>query len=265
VFEFQVYATMALVAGVFLFIAGFRDLRRLRLIENTPTAKIRSMAMGLVEVVGTIEGRSTQHAPFSGRPCAYWQVEIAVRNGRRRSWTTIHRRASGRPFFLRDETGVALVYPHGSECHVGHAVEEVAHGLMLPPCYADYMRENGLWMRHVAGLSVMRFRERTLEGGERVYLLGTATPRPQALTVSEIQLAATGTDDVRAEPLRTRDAEVAAVIRRGEHEKTFLISQQSEKHLTTWLRWKAPLQLAGGPILAVIGLGMWLGHVAAGR
>jgi hypothetical protein len=264
-FEMPLYATLALLGGVYLFFKGFRDLTRLRLIENTPTARIRSMAMGLVEVNGVVEGRSTVRAPFSGRPCAYWQVEVAVRNGRRHSWSTIHRRSSGQPFFLRDDTGVALVYPQGAECHIPHAVEETAHGLMLPPCYADYMKENGLWMRPVAGLSTMRFRERMLEGGERVYVLGTAVPRAQVLTVSELQLEATGTEDVRAERIRSRDAEVVGTIRRGQHEKTFLISHQSERSLTTQLRWKAPLGLVGGPILAVFGLGWWLVRLAGGQ
>ncbi len=264
-YEMPLYATLALLGGLYLFFVGFRDLRRLRLIENTPTARIRSMAMGLVEVNGAIESRSNVFAPFSNRPCAYWQVEIAVRNGRRNSWSTIHRNASGQPFYLRDDTGVALVYPHGAECSVPHAVEETANGLMMPDCYSDYMKEHGLWMRYVAGLSSFRFRERTLEGGERVYVLGTAMPRAQVLTVSEIQLAATGTEDLRAERIRDRDHEVQATIRRGENEKTFLISRQSERSLTIQLRWKAPLHLVGGPILTVFGLGWWLVHLAAGH
>jgi len=264
-FDMGMYATLGLFAGIWLFFNGFRDLRRLRLIENTPTARIRSMAMGLVEVNGYVEGRSTVIAPFSGRPCAYWQVEIAVRNGRRQSWSTIHRNASGQPFFLRDDTGLALVYPKGAECQVPHVVEETAHGLMMPACYSDYMKAQGMWMRHVARLSSMRFRERTLEGGERIYVLGTAVPRAQVLTVSEMQLAATGTEDLRAERIRDRDHEVVATIRRGENEKTFLISQQSERSLTIELRWKVPLKLAGGPILTVFGLGWWLVRLAAGH
>jgi hypothetical protein len=262
VLDAGLYATLALFGGPVAFFKGFAWLRRLRLIENTPTARVRSMAMGLVEVNGTVEARSTVHAPFSGQPCAYWQVDIAVRSGRRGGWSTIHRRASGQPFFLRDATGVALVYPGGSECHIGHAVEETAHGLMMPACYADYMKANGLWMRHVAGLSTMRFRERRLEGGERIYVLGSAVPRAHVHTVSEMQLAATGTDDLRAERIRSRDSEVVATIRRGEHEKTFLISHQSELGLTVDLRIRSWLGLVGGPILTVFGLGWWLVRLA---
>jgi E3 Ubiquitin ligase len=264
VLEMPFYATVGLISGLHFFFQGFRDLRRLRLIENTPTARIRSMAMGLVEINGHVEGRSTAFAPFSGKPCAYWQVEIAVRSGRRNSWSTIHRNSSGQPFFLSDDTGVALVYPKGADCQVGQMVEETANGLTLPSCYSDYMKENGLWMRYVAGLSSLRFRERTIESGDRVYVLGTAVPRPQVLTVSEIQLAATGTDDARATPIRQRDTEVVAIVRRGEAEKTFIISQRSERSLTTQLQWVTPLKLVGGPILTLFGLGWWLVRLSKG-
>jgi E3 Ubiquitin ligase len=262
--EMSVYMTLALFGGVVFFFGGFRDLKRRRLIQNTPTARIRSMAMGVVEVNGLIEARSTVFAPFSGRPCAYWQVEIAVRNGRRHSWSTVHRNSSGHPFFLHDETGTALVYPKGAECKMNFGVEETAHGLSIPDCYSSYMKENGLWMRHVARLSSMRFRERVLEAGERIYVLGTAVPRAQVLTVSEIQLEATGTEDFRAKPIRDRDREVVATIRQGSNEKTFLISQQSERSLTLQLGWTATAKLIGGPLLTLIGLGWWLTRLSSG-
>src|SRR4030095_12586302 len=70
-FEFPFYATAALVSGPVLFARGFRTLRTQQLVRDTPTAKIRSMAMGLVEVNGTVVPRSTVIAPFSGKPCAY--------------------------------------------------------------------------------------------------------------------------------------------------------------------------------------------------
>ena len=56
----------AAVAGPVLLFCGFRALRLHRLIDNTPTVKVRSMAMGLVEVKGRIEERSRLTAPFSG-------------------------------------------------------------------------------------------------------------------------------------------------------------------------------------------------------
>src|SRR6185503_21272993 len=109
---YPILAGISLGVGPYLFARSFRDFRVQRLIQNTPTARIRSMAMGLVEVTGTVVGRSTVRAPFSGVACAYWQVDIAT-GGRGKQWRIVHRNASGSPFYLEDETGMALLYPSG--------------------------------------------------------------------------------------------------------------------------------------------------------
>ena len=265
--ESALWATAGLTVGPVMFWRGFRALRTRRLIADTPTARIRSMAMGLVEIAGAVEPRSTLTAPFSGKPCAYWQVDIAAQN--RRGWRTIHRNQSGNPFFLSDETGVALVYPHGSECRIRYGTEEHCPGLMLPPCYADYMNQHASLVGRLARLGTLRFRERILEAGQRVYVLGTATPRAQSRVIAqdaeEESLAATGTDGPTATRRSTLDHRVMGVVRQGENERTFIISQDSEKGLMFSLGARAMFQLAGGPILTVVGLGYWLMTLSAGR
>jgi hypothetical protein len=291
--ELPVYATLALCAGPVLFLRGFRDLRVRRMVQNTPTSKIRSMAMGLVEVHGTVLQRSAVHAPFSGKPCAYWEVEIAVRTNRKHGWTTVHRNTSGQPFYVDDGTGVAMVYPKGSTCRMPPGADEACLGWTLPEVYADYMKQQGLWMRWLWRIGMMRFRERVIEEGQRVFLLGTAEPRAQSRDLSvpdEAQLdraavaalAATGTDGpafaARASaptaaaiptqpgPARTRalHARTNGVIRRGGNEPTFLISLESEFALTTMLGVSVFLKLFGGPLLTIFGLGYWLMALGSG-
>jgi hypothetical protein len=46
------FGAIALAVGLFLFFRGFRDLRRKRLLEDTPTSTLRAIAPGLVEVSG---------------------------------------------------------------------------------------------------------------------------------------------------------------------------------------------------------------------
>jgi hypothetical protein len=179
-------------------------------------------------------------------------------HGRRSLDNVVHKNASGNPFFVRDETGVALVYPHDAKCTVKWGVEEECSGAALPECYDEYMKTLGpsqvLWR-----MDTLRFRERTLEDGIRVFVLGTATPRAQSLSISDgEELAATGTDGPDAQRLRTLDHEVRGVIRRGEADETFIISQESERDLTTGLGFMAFAKLVGGPILAALGLWYWL-------
>ena len=269
--QVSVLAGFAAVAGPVLFAGGFRDLRLKRLIQNTPTSRIRSAAMGFVEVNGVISCRSMVAAPFSGRTCACWNLDIAIR-GRRNSWSIVHRATSGHPFFLSDETGVALVFPYGADCRVHFGVEEVCAGVALPECYSSYLATLGP-QQYLWRLGMLRFRERVLEEGARVYVMGTATAPATSMTVSvddvmegaeEAELAATGTDEWRARRVRRVDRQVSAVIRRGDSEKTYIISQDSERDLTTGLGLEAFARLVGGPAIALLGLAYWLHAFASG-
>lgn len=253
-------AAAAAITGPILFARGFRNLRKRQLIANTPTARIRSMAMGLVELNGTVEPRSLVTAPFSGRTCVFWQVEVAVK-GKYNSWHRVHQASSGQPFFLRDDTGLALVYPQGAECRLSHGVEEECVGLAMPELYASWLADNGVHARHLWRLAVLRFRERMLEEGQFVYVLGTATPKPMVHVVSDgEEAAATGTDgDPWSARVRQRSREAVAVVRRGDHEKVFIISQTHESALAAMLGLETWAQIVGGPVLAIGGLAYLLG------
>lgn len=246
--------------GPWLFAHGFRAMRVRSLIDNTPTARVRSMAIGLVEVTGTLLPRSRVAAPFSGRPCVWWGVEIQTlssqsKNGTR-SWHTVHKSDSGHPFYLRDETGVALVYPQGADCKVGFDIVEETNGFGVPQMYTDFMESRNLAMRHLWSLGPMRFRERRLEEGGAVYVLGRANPRSVARTVSfdEEALEATGTDSYGATHVRTLDEEACAVIRRGPHDPVFILSTRSEKSESFVYGLRAFGGLVGGPLLCVFGV-----------
>jgi hypothetical protein len=262
--DLPLFATLALVAGPVLFMRSFRDFRTQRLIRNTPTARIRSMPMGLVEIEGEVIPRSTLGAPFSGRPCAYWEVDISTET-RRGQWNVVHKNHSCHPFFLQDQTGVTMVLPQGAETQLNAGVEEECAGLSLPECYARYMRGENLAMRDFWQLSAMRFRERLLEEGLHLFVLGTAMPRGRAMTIGEgEEMAATGTEDARVHRMRTLGEQAVAVVRKGETQPTFIISQHSERSLTTHLSLRAYAELAGGPALTLFGLGYWLYTISAG-
>jgi hypothetical protein len=255
-------AAVAAVYGPVMFVQGFLAWRRRRLLADTPTSKIRSMAMGLVEVNGTAVPRSHVEAPFSGKACAYWHVDISTRT--KNSWNVIHRNTSSQPFYLHDDTGLALVFPEGAECKLMDPAEEVCDAIALPDCYAEYLRENRTILSPFGGLGQLRFREYTVEEGRALFVLGSAAPKARAMEVSDIEtFAATGTDDpaavaVRASRLKSLDGEVHATIRRGENNRTFVISEESQMAMMTELELKSVAFIVLGPILALLGLGYWL-------
>lgn len=255
-----VASAAGVLAGAASFMGGFRALRLQRLIENTPTARARSVAMGLVELQGRVRARSRVAAPFSTRPCAWWEVELqTLRRSHRgsRGWSTVHREQSGNPFYLEDETGNVLVYPQGARVSAGNLIQEETGGLGVPEPYWGWMGSRELPMRHLWAVGPMRFRERILDEGMGVFVLGRAHPRPRAVNVSvddENVLQATGTDAIGAAHVRQYDTRCSAVIRRGPRDPAFLISDRSERSMTFEYGFKAFAGLVGGPLLTLFSL-----------
>ena len=249
----------AMCTGALAFVHGFRSLRLQRLIRDTPTAKVRSLAMGLVELQGALRGRSRVSAPFTNKDCVWWEVELQTlreSNKGLKSWQTVHSERSGHPFYIDDGTGTALIYPQGADVRAGSVVTEETHGFGVPEPYSGYMESRGLGMRHLWAMGPMRFRERVLDEGFAVFVLGRAEPKPHAVEISmdEEVLAATGTDAIGANHVREHDGRCTAVIRKGPSDPALLISDKSEKSMTTEYGFKAFGGLVGGPLLAMFGL-----------
>ncbi len=96
-----IYDLIAFLAGGGLIVFGFIVLRRKRLLENVPTSRIRSVAMGFAELAGRAKNRTPLAAPFSDIPCVYYRFLVEEeRQGRRgREWTTIDQGQSSDPFY----------------------------------------------------------------------------------------------------------------------------------------------------------------------
>jgi hypothetical protein len=216
------------------------------------------MAMGLVEIEGVAEPRSALVGPF--RTAVHLLADRHRDAQPARGWSIVQR--VGQPFYVRDDTGVALVYPHGAECKVAFGVEEECLGLALPEIYSDYMSQKHLAFASLWRLGQLRFRERLIEDGQPVFILGTAMPKPQVLDISEaaVALEATGTEAMRpgVTHTHTHASEVAALVRQGDNERVFIISQESERMLTLELGMRGWGYLLLGPALTLIGLAYWL-------
>jgi len=101
-------------------------LARRRLILNTPTSKVRSASMGLVELGGLAVGPHIIHAPISGLACYYyrtvaWQWK---QEGRDKTWKKVAEETLNVPFYLDDNTGRMLVDPQGAEMDIHRDLRE---------------------------------------------------------------------------------------------------------------------------------------------
>lgn len=167
--------------GIFSFFWGFGRLRRKRLIENIPTSTVRSLAMGLVELLG--KARAGQKielkSPFSLMDCVYYRyaIERREKSGKKSQWVTIlEGDSSCVSFYLDDGTGEVMVSPQGAEMILPADYEFVTgSGNPLPQNLISFMENSGLAYRSFfGGAHRLRFREWYICPGEQIYVLGTA-------------------------------------------------------------------------------------------
>jgi len=151
-FDGWVWPVIGVCAGLYLFFRGFQMLCRKRLILNTPTSKIRSAAIGLVEVNGLAVGPYVMNAPITGLPCYYhrsmaWQLK---QSGKNKEWQKVADESRHLLFFLDDNTGRVLVNPQGAEMdihrdfHEEYSTSFFSSGVDVPANVSTFLMRHGV-------------------------------------------------------------------------------------------------------------------------
>jgi hypothetical protein len=141
------------------------QLARKRIIEDTPTARIRSAPQGYVEIIGhgsLLDGPPIL-SPLTGRICTWYRyrIEEHQRSGKKSAWVTVESGESDALFLLNDGTGVCLIDPEGA--HVTPAVRERWYG---PNRDSRPQTTGNRW------LGRFRFIEERMHPGDPLYALG---------------------------------------------------------------------------------------------
>ena len=279
------FSAFASVGGLFAFFRGFRSLRTLRRIENTPTSKIRSMPMGLVELHGAAASEETFTGPFTDKPVVFWEATVEEYRRSRRSsrWVTIHKASSEEhPFYVEDETGSVLVLAANAETHLPNDYRESFGGGSLPAGLESYLDSSGIRARGLFGIGKrLRFTERHIVPGQTVYIHGVAQERPdlrqrvrdrrneilrevkaspEAMDAldrdADGQISDEEWDTARrsaASQARSERVKDRVVIAKGGAGDLFLLSDRSELDLVRRLRWTTGLSVFGGGAAFVAG------------
>ena len=241
--NFLVYSLIGLGFGLFLFFRAFGWLKSKRLIENIPTSKIRSIAMGLVEVYGKVVQYRGEvlKSPFTARDCVYsrFSIEEYRSSGKHSRWVTVRKGVGFVPFYVEDETGSVLVDPKGAGVEILRD-NEFESGFMKDPPEGvkRFLRRSGMDFEGFFGVNRrMRYRESFIEGGDMLYVMGTAGDNP---FVEE------GTFEGGAGDI---------MVRKGSG-GFFYISDRSEKRILGLLGWKVIGGFFGGGFIIVVCL--WL-------
>jgi hypothetical protein len=111
------WCVIGMGAGIGLFVYGFRLLQRRRIILDTPFSKIRSAAMGMVEISGLAIGPYTMVAPITERECFYFRTLVSEwkQCGKNKQWVKVAGECMHVPFFVDDNTGRMLIDPRGAD------------------------------------------------------------------------------------------------------------------------------------------------------
>jgi hypothetical protein len=166
---------------LYFFFLGFQLLARKRLLLTTPTSKIRSAALGLVEVNGVAAGPYTVSAPITGKPCFLYQTSAwQQRDGKKQEWEKVADETLHLPFFIDDSTGQLLIEPLGADLDLHRDFrEEYAASFFslnlddVPPRVSVFLSRQGI----VPGRR-LRIEERLIKPEDALFVAGTLTENP---------------------------------------------------------------------------------------
>jgi hypothetical protein len=181
---------IGLALGFLCLLAGLRDGKRKRLVDNLPTSKTTGVFIGLVELKGTAESERPLRSYLAGCPCVHYAWSVAERwtrtvietysdgEGRTQTrtrqesgWTTVAQDGASIPFYLQDDCGVVLVRPQGAKIEAGNVFSETCgRGDAL-----YYAKGPGGAVANSDG--IRRFQELAIPLHCELYLMGQARER----------------------------------------------------------------------------------------
>jgi len=171
------------LAGLLL---SYRTVGKLFRIFRTATGEIASVPTDeQVEITGKADGETTLDSPITRTPCVLWQVEVLERrsSGRSSRWVVVHSATSTAPFDVYDGTGRMRVYPsRGAELLLRDDVKK-SSGILssLDEQTQTALNEMGVDTKGFLNLNKsMRVRERYIERGDQIYLLGKTSSKAGA-------------------------------------------------------------------------------------
>jgi len=122
--EHPILLILLLVGGPMFLVTGLRTWQKKRLMENTPCSKVRSAAMGRVEITGVARPARPMQALLTQKPCCWWRYRVQEyrKQGKSKNWVTLATFESPEPFYIEDETGRVLVDPTQAEIYLPHTI-----------------------------------------------------------------------------------------------------------------------------------------------
>lgn len=216
------------ISGSVLFQYGFRKMSDWNLIRNIPRTNIRSAAIGIAEMSGSIVPEQLLSAMYSQSPCVYYRCELFEYRRHRDSnmrdtyeWVQVNSFDHRVPFWLQDRTGKILVNAEGAEFKLSPREEG-----FLGSDGAVRNSPNDTWSYRVGD---RKYVEYFIAPGDPLYVLGTVAIQQDA-------------------------GKRQVVVRKGTDNTTFIISSSKEKEVVDDVRWEMLAGICYGIIVFMTGV-----------
>jgi hypothetical protein len=179
--KFGLYVALGAIIVLAAGWGAYAMLIRKRVLQDTPTALIRSASQGYIELQGHAELMDGDpiHAPLSSRICVWYRYNVEEKyrhhsgSGSKSQWRTVDSGVSDSLFYLVDSTGRCAVDPEGAT--VTSSSRDTWYGNSRVPGRID--RTTG-WMRRTGITRIgrnFRYTEERIEPGDPLYALGDFT------------------------------------------------------------------------------------------
>ncbi len=178
--ELAVFMSIGIAGGLYMFVRGFRMLARKRLLLNTPTSKIRSASLGLVEVSGLAVGPYTLPAPITGSPCFLYRTTAWQKiDNQKNEWKKVAEETLHVPFFLDDTTGQLLIEPNLAELDLHRDFREEFSSSFFSTIDAVPAAVTSFLARHgVQPSNKIRIEESSIQPKHPLFIVGTLAENP---------------------------------------------------------------------------------------
>src|SRR6266496_6403576 len=225
-----VFAAIGAAAGVYWFVTGFRLLQRKRLVLNTPSSKVHSAAMGLVEVSGLAASPYVMLSPLRQAECYYyrsvaWQLK---QQGKNSEWVKVAEETLHVPFYVDDGSGKVLVDPRSAEMDLHRDLQQEYHrsvlfnGPEMPGCVADFLMRHG-----VDPSKRIKVEEHCIKPKNFLFVLGTLSQNP-GVDASVVPAWAQRVNDPSLRSMSTREIQ-PDVIRLSEESRRVAVTEMTQQ------------------------------------
>jgi hypothetical protein len=177
--KFWFWSLSLSIVGLVAFYFTFRNLVRARLIEDTPTSRIRSAHQGYVELEGEAAAMRGEPiiSPITQSPCCWFRYKIERQHDK--GWETVRSGTSEGLFLLRDGTGDCIIDPDGAE--ISCREKNVWYGNSANPLLRRPTKQSVMGSRGLLGVNISfnilndgqyRYTEEAIYPGDPLYAIG---------------------------------------------------------------------------------------------